>query len=62
MKWCFCFLWQLAAIVVASGAEFVPPPEQDRNQTVAFLESNMAVHVLANEVVIDLMSVTLERN
>lgn len=41
MKWCFCFLWWLATFVIAGGAEFVPPPEQDRNQTVAFLESNI---------------------
>lgn len=32
----------LTAGVTLRAAEFVPPPEQDRNQTVAFLESNIA--------------------
>ena len=43
MNW-RCVSWLVlfaAAITSLRGAEFVPPPEQERNQTVAFLESNI---------------------
>ena len=35
------FLLLLTGTGLLRSAEFVPPPEQDRNQTIAFLESNI---------------------